>query len=157
MSEKETPMDEVRRRELLVSKAWIQAVVVVVLFGFFVLGLLAYRTYSGEAPIPGRVVDPEGGLLFTREDIVSGQEVFLSNGLMEYGSIFGHGAYLGPDFTADYLHRAALIAIDQYGGANSDQAARLTSQDFKSNRFDEAQNTLQFSAAQAKAFTELQR
>ena len=41
-------MDEVRRRELLVSKAWIQAVVVVVLFGFFVLGLLAYRTYSAR-------------------------------------------------------------------------------------------------------------
>lgn len=92
-------MDDMQRRELLVSKAWIQAVVVVVLFGFFVLGLLAYRTYSGEAPIPGRVVDPEGSLLFTREDIVSGQQVFLRNGLMEYGSVFGHGAYLGQILT----------------------------------------------------------
>ncbi len=42
-------MEIANKRDLLVSKAWIQAVAVVVLFGFFVLGLLAYRTYSGEA------------------------------------------------------------------------------------------------------------
>src|SRR5437868_11674175 len=105
------------KRDLLISKAWIQAVVIVFLFGFLVLGLLAYRTYTGEPPIPARVVDPAGRLLFTRDDILGGQAVFLRNGLMEYGSIFGHGAYLGPDFTADYLHRAALIVRDSYGGA----------------------------------------
>ena len=66
-------MEEFRKRELLVSKGWIQAVAVVVLFGFFVLGLLAYRTYTGEAPIPARVVDPEGNVLFTRDDIIGGQ------------------------------------------------------------------------------------
>jgi nitric oxide reductase subunit B len=55
---------------------------VVVIFGFFVLGLLAYRTYSGEAPIPARVVGPYGTVLFTRDDIMSGQQVFLRNGLM---------------------------------------------------------------------------
>ena len=85
-------MERLQKRDLLVSKAWLQAVAVVVLFGFFVLGLLAYRTYSGEAPIPGRVVDPGGQVLFGREDIRAGQEVFLRNGLMEYGSIFGHEA-----------------------------------------------------------------
>lgn len=46
--------------------------------------------------------------------------MFLRAGLVEYGSIFGHGAYLGPDFTADYLHRAAELALGTYGG--SDQA-----------------------------------
>jgi nitric oxide reductase large subunit len=50
--------------------------------------------------------------LFTRGDVLAGQAVFLRNGLMEYGSIFGHGAYLGPDFTADYLHRAARSVIE---------------------------------------------
>jgi nitric oxide reductase subunit B len=96
-------MERLQKRDLLVSKAWLQAVAVVVLFGFFVLGLLAYRTYSGEAPIPGRVVDPEARVLFASEDIRGGQQVFLRNRLMEYGSIFGHGAHLGPDYTADYL------------------------------------------------------
>lgn len=49
------------RRELLVARGWVQAVAMEVLFGFFVLGLLAYRTYSGQPPIPERVVDPSGG------------------------------------------------------------------------------------------------
>jgi len=148
-------MDEVRRRELLVSKAWIQAVVVVVLFGFFVLGLLAYRTYSGEAPIPGRVVDPEGSLLFTREDIVSGQQVFLRNGLMEYGSIFGHGAYLGPDFTADYLRRSASSVFESHGGQKSDSANSRTIEEFKINRYDAANDMLTFTSAQSAAHSQL--
>ncbi len=94
------------RREFLISKVWLQAAVLVVLVGFFVLGLLAYRTYMEQPPVPDRVVDARGELLFSGSDISEGQQVFLHNGLMEYGSVFGHGAYLGPDFTADYLRRA---------------------------------------------------
>jgi nitric oxide reductase subunit B len=100
------------RRDLLVAKGWIQAVALVVLFGFFVMGLLAYRTYAAERPIPARVVDPAGNVVFTGADIRAGQQVFLRNGLMEYGSIFGHGAYLGPDYTADSLHRAAQAVTE---------------------------------------------
>ena len=140
------------RRPLLVSKGWLQAVVLVVLFGFFVLGLLAYRTYTEQPPIPERVVDPAGETIFTRDDVMSGQEIFLRNGLMEYGSIFGHGAYLGPDYTADYLHNAALQVRDSYGGADSDRARTQTIQDFQTNRFDAGTDTLEFTAAQADAF-----
>jgi len=111
------------KRDLLVSKGWIQAVAIVVLFGFFVMELLAYRTYSSEAPIPARVAGP-GGVLFTRADILAGQQVFLRNGLMEYGSIFGHGAYLGPDFTADYLRRAATSVANSYAGGKTAEQAR---------------------------------
>ena len=110
------------KRALLISTGWAQAVIIVFCFGFIVLGLLAYRTYTGQPPIPGKVADSAGRVLFTRSDIVAGQEAFLRNGLMEYGSIFGHGAYLGPDFTADYLHRAALIVNSRYGGLASDRA-----------------------------------
>src|SRR6516165_7503474 len=110
------------KRDLLISKSWIQAVIIVGLFGFLILGILAYRTYSDEPPMPATVVAPARQILVTGEDITAGQEVFLKNGLMQYGSIFGHGAYLGPDFTADYLHRAALISPDQYGGSSSDSA-----------------------------------
>ena len=46
-------------------------------------------------------------MLYTAHDISEGQKVFLHNGLMEYGSVLGHGAYLGPDFTADYLRRSS--------------------------------------------------
>jgi nitric oxide reductase subunit B len=94
------------RRDLLISKGWIQATVIVGLCGFCLLGILAYRTYTDAPPIPSRIVGSTGQLLFTSGDVVAGQGVFLKNGLMEYGSIFGHGGYLGPDYTADYLHRA---------------------------------------------------
>src|SRR5215217_7227413 len=94
------------RRGLLISKGWIQATVLVFLFGFFVLGMLAYRTYSGQPPIPERVVGPGGEVVFTGDDVREGQKVFLRNGLMQYGSIFGHGGYLGPDYTSDYLRRS---------------------------------------------------
>src|SRR5215207_5455719 len=145
------------RRELLVSRGWVQASIIVILLGFFVLGLLAYRTYSADPPIPDRIVDPEGQTLFTGEDIKQGQKVFLNNGLMEYGSIFGHGAYLGPDYTADYLHRAAESVEGQYGGAGSDRAREQTIADFQANRYDEQTKTLTYTEPQAMAFTELER
>ena len=147
--------EETARRALLISKTWVQASIVVILLGFFVLGLLAYRTYSADPPIPDRVVDPAGQTVFTGDEISNGQRVFLNNGLMEYGSIFGHGAYLGPDYTADYLHRAALSVQDQYAGAGSDRAGRQTISDFQTNRYDSEADTLEYTSAQARAFSEL--
>src|ERR1051325_4233859 len=143
------------RRGLLISRGWVQAVILVVLFGFFVLGLLAYRTYQAKPPIPERVVDPSGAVLYTARDIERGQEVFLHNGLMEYGSVFGHGAYLGPDYTADYLRRASDLARAAYGGPRSDTAARRTVEDFRTNRYDERTGTLTLTAAQAAAHRRL--
>jgi len=143
------------QRQLLVARGWIQAVAIVMIFGFAVLGMLAYRTYTGEPPIPARVSDAAGHILFTKADILAGQGIFLSNGLMEYGSVFGHGAYLGPDFTADYLHRAALAVQESYGGESSDRAKSQTIADFKTNRYDAATGTLTYTPAQARAFEQL--
>lgn len=140
---------------LAISKGWIQAVVLVMLFGFFILGLLARLTYTDEPPIPAKVVDPSGHVLFTGKDITAGQEIFLQNGLMEYGSIFGHGAYLGPDYTADYLHRAAQMAIVSYGGTNSDSARGKTVADFKTNRYNSATGVLTYSGPEVDAFNKL--
>lgn len=143
------------KRQLLISRGWVQAVAIVMIFGFTVMGMLAYRTYTGEPPIPARVTDDSGRVLFTRTDILNGQAVFLRNGLMEYGSIFGHGAYLGPDFTADYLHRAALSVTEFYGGESSDRAKLQTVADFKNNRYDPLADTLMYTASQAHAFEQL--
>jgi len=127
----------------------VQAVLLVVLFGFFVLGLLAYRTYQAKPPIPQRVVDPQGQTLYTAKDVGKGQQVFLHNGLMEYGSVFGHGAYLGPDFTADYLRRSANLVTEAYGGARSDRAAQQTIEDFRRNTYDGGTVTLSQQRADA--------
>ena len=141
-------------RPLLISKAWVQAAILVFLFGFFVLGLLALRTYQEQPPIPDKVVGPGGTVLFTGANVIAGQQIFLKNGLMEYGSIFGHGAYLGPDYTADYLRRAATHVRDAFGGAESDHARQRTVEVFKHNAYDPRTRTLTFENAQVSAFEE---
>lgn len=148
-------MNQPANKDLLISKGWIQAVALVMLFGFFVMGMLAYYTYTDEPPIPKRVIDPSGNVLFTGGDVTAGQEIFLKNGLMEYGSIFGHGAWLGPDYTTDYLHRAAEMANTYYGGTNPDSARDQTIADFKTNHYDPATGDLTYSAAQIDAFQKL--
>src|SRR5665647_3000884 len=140
---------------MMVSRTWAQVAALVVLFGFTVLGFLAFRTYETGPPIADRVVSQDGKVLFTGADVTAGQELFLKDGLMEYGSVFGHGAYLGPDFTADYLHRAAVIATRQYGGSASDTAAQRVIKDFKTNRYDATTRTLTYTNAQATAFEEM--
>jgi nitric oxide reductase subunit B len=57
------------RRNLMVGKGWIQAVVLVVIFGFFVMGILAYRTYTASMPQPDRVVTGSGEELFTGQTL----------------------------------------------------------------------------------------
>ena len=84
------------RRPMLLSRRWMQVSLLVFILGFFGLGLAGYLNYKDEPPMPAKVVDPSGQTIFTKADVIAGQKVFLANGLMEYGSIFGHGAYLGP-------------------------------------------------------------
>jgi nitric oxide reductase large subunit len=48
-------------------------------------------------------VTESGTLLFTKDDITAGKEVFSKYALMSYGTLLGNGAYYGPDFTAEYL------------------------------------------------------
>ena len=145
--------DTREKNPLMVPRGWMQAAAIVLIFGFFILGVLTYYTYNDEPPIPKVVKSANGSTLFTREDIMAGQQIFLRNGMMEYGSIFGHGAYLGPDFTAEYLHRAALSSIDFYGGANSDTARSRTIRDFKTNRYDNATGALVYTDAKDMLLT----
>ena len=141
-----------QKRPLLIANGWIQAAGIVLIIGFLIMGILAYYTYNDEPPIPTVVRDSHGAVLFTGADIIAGQKVFLGNGLMEYGSIFGHGAYLGPDFTAEYLHKAALDSIEFYGGPASDTARANTIEDFKTNRYDAASGMLIMTDSQVYAF-----
>ncbi|MHB1423745.1 MAG: nitric-oxide reductase large subunit [Gemmataceae bacterium] len=140
---------------MVISPRWLQGVVLTFVVGFGILGYLALRVYEDHAPVPERVVSETGAEIFTHEDIRDGQVAFLTYGLMEYGSIYGHGAYLGPDFTADYLHREALAMREQYGGgAEADQRVR---QELQANRYDPATGTLTWSDGQFKAFEALRR
>jgi len=136
----------------MVGKGWVQAVALVVIFGFFVMGILAYRTYTASMPQPARVVTADGAELFTGADITAGQEIFLARGLMQYGSIVGHGAYLGPDYTADYLRRATDFVETELRSSGATDPRQTVITEFRTNRYDEATGTLTFTDSQARAF-----
>jgi nitric oxide reductase subunit B len=141
------------RRPMDVSPFWLQAMLLTFAVGFAILGYLALRVHAEHAPVPGRVVDETGQLLTTREEILQGQEEFLTHGLMQFGSVYGHGAYLGPDFTADYLHRQAEFMRELYrGGPDAEEKVR---RELQTNRYDEKTDTLVWTNGQAEAFREL--
>ncbi len=121
-----------------IGSGWVQTAALVLIFGFFVMGILVYRTYTASMPLPDKVVDPAGHVLFTGDQITDGQKLFQSRGLMEYGSVHGHGAYLGPDFTADYLRRAADDVAAQLERADAPQVDDTVVSEFRTNRYDEA-------------------
>jgi len=92
------------------SPWWRRGALAIGLAGFAVLVWLTAKAYGDAPPIPDKVAGPDGRVLFTGEDILAGQQVFLKYGLMDNGTVWGHGAYLGPDFSAQYLHTLALDA-----------------------------------------------
>ncbi len=87
----------------------------VVLASFAVLGGYGFQIASEAPPYPGKVVDASTGeTLFTRDTILAGQNVWQSLGGQEVGSIWGHGAYVAPDWSADWLHRELVFLLDRW-------------------------------------------
>lgn len=78
---------------------------------FSLLLFFGYEIYQKRPPVPLRYQSPDGEMLFDRQDIQRGQNVWQSIGGMQQGSIWGHGGYLAPDWTADWLQREAEILL----------------------------------------------
>ena len=146
------PEGGVERSELNLSKGWIQGIALVMIFGFFVMGMLAARTYTDSMPLPDRVVGQDGQTVYTGADVTAGQQLFLRRGLQEYGSIVGHGGYLGPDYTAEYLRLSAEDIKDQLTEAGVQDPAEATSAMLRENRYDEDTGELVFTPEQVAAF-----
>ena len=96
-------------------RLWIAFGLVVVL-SFSVLGWTGLRIYQAMPPVPERVVTTDGRTLIGPGDIHAGQNVWQSMGGMEVGSVWGHGSYVAPDWTADWLHREATFILDRWSG-----------------------------------------
>src|SRR5262245_4842380 len=136
------------------SPWWGRAVGLVMVVGFGALILMSVKAYDNAPPIPARSVTAEGQVVFTGKDISSGQAVFLKYGLMNNGTIWGHGGMLGPDFSAQTLHNlglffAEVIAQQTYKAPYSSLTARQKGTvdgdvaiAFKNNRYDPASGTL---------------
>ncbi|MCE5335260.1 MAG: cbb3-type cytochrome c oxidase subunit I [Desulfobacteraceae bacterium] len=147
-----------------VSPRWKYALAVIVVLGMAVLIYISARSYSDAPPVPEKVVGPAGQTVFTESDIWEGQQVFLKYGLMDNGSIWGHGAYLGPDFSAEYLHTlgfdaSASIARSLYGKApnalgpvESEVVSAEVMRLLRENRYDPGTKTLSFTRPEVDSF-----
>ncbi|MFN2427721.1 MAG: nitric-oxide reductase large subunit [Candidatus Binatia bacterium] len=80
--------------------------------GFLILGFFGREIYRQAPPIPTSVVTESGRTLMTGEQILDGQQVWQSIGGQQIGSIWGHGAYQAPDWSADWLHREAVALLE---------------------------------------------
>lgn len=86
----------------------------VIIGSFAVLGYYGREIYRQAPPRPERVVTTEGNVVFTGQQIQDGQNVWQSRGGQEVGSIWGHGAYVAPDWSADWLHREAVWVLNRW-------------------------------------------
>ena len=134
------------------------------IFGaFFVLGWFGREVYRNAPPIPERVQTASGETLVTREDILQGQQVWQSIGGQQVGSVWGHGAYQAPDWSADWLHREAIalrdiVSLKRYGnpfGNLSAPEAAAVGEEVKAimrkNTYDPTSGTLTVSEERAQA------
>jgi nitric oxide reductase subunit B len=147
----------VREKSMILSPGWLVTAIVTFVFGFSVLGYLAYRNQTDQPPVPRVVRTADGAALYTGDDIMAGQHLFQKYGLMQYGTLFGHGAYLGPDFTAQYLRIAgekALLFYSEKGLAPAEAAEKVRAE-LKENTYDADSGAITFSPAQASAYRDM--
>ncbi|HEX5272674.1 MAG TPA: hypothetical protein VFW33_19390, partial [Gemmataceae bacterium] len=142
----------------------------VVIASFAVLGGFGFRIAALAPPIPDRVQTADGRLLFDGETIREGQNVWQSLGGQEIGTVWGHGAYVAPDWSADWLHRELVFLLNRWaaqetGGTITEYAqqpleqqaalrARLK-QRIRTNTYDAGTGTLTIDADRARVFAAL--
>lgn len=144
------------------KRLWIAFGTVIVL-SFAVLGWIGTRIYQEMPPIPERVVTTTGETVMGRGDVSAGQNVWQSMGGMQVGSVWGHGSYLAPDWTADWLHRELTFVLDEwargefgrpFAGLGGEQQAQLRGRLeklFRVNTYDAATGTITIEPVRARA------
>ena len=144
-------------------KLWLSLISVITL-SLLVLGYYGLEIYRTAPPVPKRVVTTDGRVLFTGQDIKDGQNVWQSMGGQQVGSIWGHGAYVAPDWSADWLHREAVWLLDHwatqagsktYAQTDAETQAALRERlkkEIRSNTYDAKSGDLIVSATRAEAF-----
>jgi nitric oxide reductase subunit B len=147
---------------------WI-ALGVVLVVSFAVLGGVGIKVIDNAPPIPSRVITSDGQQLFDGQTIQDGQGVWQSIGGQEIGTVWGHGSYIAPDWSADWLHRECIFILDQwaretgaagYSALGDEQKAALQArlQDMiRRNTYDPATGTITLDPVRAAAFQELER
>ena len=147
------------------KRYWL-ALSIVIIGSFAVLGGVGRNMISAAPPLPD-VYTADGQLLFTGSSITDGQGVWQSIGGQEIGTVWGHGAYIAPDWSADWLHRESELLLNtwavragapNFAALNLDQQAIFKARlirDMRTNTYDAARNRVTIDADRAAAFEQL--
>lgn len=150
------------------KKLWIGFLTVMTV-SFAVLLYYGREIYRQAPPIPDKVVTSDGRLLFTGQDIRDGQNVWQSLGGQELGTVWGHGAYQAPDWSADWLHREAVYMLDRlawksdstpFKSLSGERQALLKvrlQDELRKNTYNETNKTLTVSNLRAEAIADNSR
>ena len=147
------------------KKLW-YALATVILVSFGVLGFFGVEIFRTMPPFPEKVVTTDGEVLFEGQDIKDGQNVWQSIGGQTVGSIWGHGAYIAPDWNADYLHRESEVmlrklaerdGLDYKTLSEADKAKYqvLLREELRKNTYDPATGIITYSPLRAEAAREV--
>jgi nitric oxide reductase subunit B len=145
------------------KRLWIAFTLVMVL-SFLVLGWIGTRIYQEMPPLPAKVVTTDRAVLVDEGEIQAGQNVWQSLGGMQVGSVWGHGSYVAPDWTADWLHREATFILGRWSNADfGSEYAKLDGEKqaqlqgrlakvMRTNTYDPATQTVTVEPIRAEAF-----
>lgn len=133
----------------------------VIIGSFAVLIFFGVDIYRKIPPIPAKVVTTSGQTIATEQDIKDGQNVWQSIGGQTVGSIWGHGAYIAPDWSADYLHRESQLLLEElakkdgknYKNLPDDEQAKyqvVLKKELRQNTFNETTRTITISPERTK-------
>ena len=147
-------------------KLWI-ALGFVLVISFAVLGGVGVKVLSSAPPIPSRVVTSDGHVLFDGNAIRNGQGDWQSIGGQEVGTVWGHGAYIAPDWSADWLHRECVFILERwakqsgavnYAALSPEQQAALQARlqlIMRRNTYDPATGQVTIDPIRREAFNDL--
>ena len=138
------------------------------ILSFGALGYLGWEIYLTAPPIPKAVVSTAGDVIFTGEQVQRGQQAWLSSGGQQQGSVWGHGAYVAPDWSADWLHREATalqnlrsqeLQKTKVGLGTADRGAidAALQEEMRRNTYDASSGVITVSEGRATAIREVAR
>ncbi|MGI8670380.1 MAG: nitric-oxide reductase large subunit [Aridibacter sp.] len=137
------------------------------LLSFGALLWIGTEIFREAPPIPRQVVTTDGTVLIDEDEISKGQNVWQALGGMQVGSIWGHGSYVAPDWSADYLHHEAEFVLDDlsnkeftknYASLSLEEQAFIKQRMktmLRTNNYDEASGKLTVEPVRAAAFEQL--
>ncbi len=140
---------------------------VICLLSFAALGWIGREIYLAKPPIPSQVISTSGETLYSAAQIERGQEAWRAAGGQQLGSVWGHGSYVAPDWSADWLHREALALreiwaqrdyANTFAKLNAEQQAVLGArlkQELRTNTYDATRDTITVSKDRAQAIRQV--